>query len=164
MVDISFWNQSLHMLAPNQIILWFRVAVTGCCGWHTLTLAQSLVVAEGQFWWSLSRQDGIVGRADGGGALRLISRAQNTPDWVVVDETGWCGWRAAGQVEVKVAQNKVTWHLHSLAGGKVRLRPVTLCAFCALCEGVCLFCIVEGFSSSLYTGCVFTEAGTPASC
>lgn len=54
--------------------------MTGWHGWHTLRLAQSLVVAEGQFWWSLSRQDGIVGREEGGRALRLISRAQNTPD------------------------------------------------------------------------------------
>lgn len=80
MMDISFWKKSPHMLATQQIILWFRVAVTGWRCWHTFRLAQSLVVAEGQFWWSLSRQDGIVGRADGGRALTLISRAQNTPD------------------------------------------------------------------------------------
>lgn len=50
-----------------------------------LELAQSLVVAEGQFWWSLSRQDGIVGRVEGGKALKLILKAQNTPDRVVMD-------------------------------------------------------------------------------
>lgn len=54
-------------------------------------LARSLVVAEGQFWWSLSRQDGIVGRVEGGKALKLILRAGNTPDWVVMDQTGWRG-------------------------------------------------------------------------
>lgn len=66
------------MLASNHVILWFRVAVTGWCGWHTLTLARSLVVAEGQFWWSLSRQDGIVGRADGGRALADIEGSEYT--------------------------------------------------------------------------------------
>lgn len=66
MMDISLWNESPHILAPQQVILWFRVVVTGWRGWHTLRLARSLVVAEGQFWWSLSRQDGIVGRVEGG--------------------------------------------------------------------------------------------------
>lgn len=73
MIDISFWIESLHMLASQKIILWFRVAMTGWRCWHALGLARSSVVAEGQFWWSLGRQDGIVGRVEGG-------RAQNTPD------------------------------------------------------------------------------------
>lgn len=66
MMDISLWNEFPHILAAQQVILWFRVAVTGWRSWHTLRLARSLVVAEGQFWWSLSRQDGIVGRVEGG--------------------------------------------------------------------------------------------------
>lgn len=73
-MDVSFRNNFPHMLVSQRVILWFRVTVTGWCGWHTLRLAQSLVVAEGQFWWSLSRQDGIVGRAESGRALRLICR------------------------------------------------------------------------------------------
>lgn len=66
MMDVSFWNESPHMLASQQVILWFRVTVTGWRGWHTLRLARSLVLAEGQFWWSLGRQDGIVGKWSGG--------------------------------------------------------------------------------------------------
>lgn len=73
MIEISFWIESPHMLASQQIILRFRVAMTGWRCWHPLGLARSLVVAEGQFWWSLGRQNGIVGRVEGG-------RAQNTPD------------------------------------------------------------------------------------
>lgn len=69
-----------HMLALRPVVSRCGVAVAGWRCWHAPTLAPSLLVAEGQFWWSLGRQDGIVGRAKGGGALSLIPKAQNTPD------------------------------------------------------------------------------------
>lgn len=64
MMDVSFWKDPPHMSPSQQVIWWIRVAVTGWRGWHALSLAPALVAAEGQFWWSLSRQDGIVGKAE----------------------------------------------------------------------------------------------------
>lgn len=69
MMDILFWTKSLCILASQQVVFWFGVAVTGWSGWHALRLALSLVAAEGQFWWSLGRQDGIVGRVEDGRTL-----------------------------------------------------------------------------------------------
>lgn len=81
MVSISFWTEVPHVGFPPDYLV-VRVVVTGWLGWHTLRLARSLLLAEGQFWWSLGRQDGIVGKGKGGRVLRLISRFLNTPDGI----------------------------------------------------------------------------------
>lgn len=89
--------------------------MTGWRCWLALRLAQSLVVAEGQFWWSLCRQDGIVGRVEGGRSEAEPGGSEYTRlSCSGLDRLAWQAKEAAGQVEVKVAPNKVTWHLQSM--------------------------------------------------
>lgn len=99
-MNLSFWNKSPHMLASWQVILWFRVTVTGWRGWRTLRLAQSLILAEGQFWCSLGRQDGIVGSVDGGRALRRVYIEGSEYTRLSLDRLAWLA-QCCGELEVR---------------------------------------------------------------
>lgn len=122
---------------------------------HTLELAPTLAGAEGQFWWGLNTQNGIVGKARAGS----VRGAPKTTDRGVAEQTGglWlatagCRWRPPLPLRPALAGEMS----HGHAGERLLINaPRALFVSSD---------ITEGFSSPPSAGCARTEAGTPASC
>lgn len=82
------------------------------------------------------------------------SRAPNTTDWGVAEQTGCSGWQqsaADGGCLCRSCRNESRWCVRA---------HVSKCSPALFVSSD----ITEGFSSPPSTGCVCTEAGTPASC